>query len=133
MFETGHFATLWKSMALKLGLRSEFIASDWRTGAVALTYFACLSSQASILMTSASWALMISSASLRFAGSLPYWNCARHRVDRGGRVRPHGSVALWFIGAAYWRVLSVGACVHLCASGASLHVSALAMLGRLRE
>lgn len=33
MFETGHFATLWKSMALKLGLRPEFIASDWRTGA----------------------------------------------------------------------------------------------------
>jgi alanine-glyoxylate transaminase/serine-glyoxylate transaminase/serine-pyruvate transaminase len=33
MFETGHFATLWKGMALKLGLRPEFIASDWRTGA----------------------------------------------------------------------------------------------------
>ncbi|MDB5602388.1 MAG: aminotransferase class, partial [Xanthobacteraceae bacterium] len=33
MFETGHFATLWKSMAVKLGLRPEFIASDWRTGA----------------------------------------------------------------------------------------------------
>jgi alanine-glyoxylate transaminase/serine-glyoxylate transaminase/serine-pyruvate transaminase len=33
MFETGHFATLWNSMALKLGLRPEFIASDWRTGA----------------------------------------------------------------------------------------------------
>jgi alanine-glyoxylate transaminase/serine-glyoxylate transaminase/serine-pyruvate transaminase len=36
MFETGHFATLWKSMALKLGLRPEFIASDWRTGADAV-------------------------------------------------------------------------------------------------
>jgi alanine-glyoxylate transaminase/serine-glyoxylate transaminase/serine-pyruvate transaminase len=33
MFETGHFATLWKGMALKLGLEPEFIASDWRTGA----------------------------------------------------------------------------------------------------
>src|SRR3982074_261317 len=33
MFETGHFATLWKNMALKLSLRPEFIASDWRTGA----------------------------------------------------------------------------------------------------
>jgi alanine-glyoxylate transaminase / serine-glyoxylate transaminase / serine-pyruvate transaminase len=33
MFETGHFATLWKNMALKLGLRPEFITSDWRTGA----------------------------------------------------------------------------------------------------
>jgi len=33
MFETGHFATLWKNMALKLGLEPEFIASDWRTGA----------------------------------------------------------------------------------------------------
>src|SRR3546814_4888826 len=32
MFETGHFATLWKNMALKLGLQPEFIASDWRIG-----------------------------------------------------------------------------------------------------
>src|SRR6202140_624384 len=33
MFETGHFAALWRNMALKLGLRPEFITSDWRTGA----------------------------------------------------------------------------------------------------
>jgi alanine-glyoxylate transaminase/serine-glyoxylate transaminase/serine-pyruvate transaminase len=33
MFETGHFATLWKSMAVKLSLTPEFIASDWREGA----------------------------------------------------------------------------------------------------
>jgi alanine-glyoxylate transaminase/serine-glyoxylate transaminase/serine-pyruvate transaminase len=33
MVETGHFATLWKSMAVKLGLQPEFIATDWRTGA----------------------------------------------------------------------------------------------------
>jgi alanine-glyoxylate transaminase/serine-glyoxylate transaminase/serine-pyruvate transaminase len=33
MVETGYFATLWNKMALKLGLRPEFIASDWRTGA----------------------------------------------------------------------------------------------------
>ena len=33
MFETGHFATLWKNMAMKLGLKPEFIASDWRSGA----------------------------------------------------------------------------------------------------
>lgn len=33
MVETGHFATLWKNMAVKLGLRPEFIATDWRTGA----------------------------------------------------------------------------------------------------
>jgi alanine-glyoxylate transaminase / serine-glyoxylate transaminase / serine-pyruvate transaminase len=32
MYETGHFATLWKSMAAKLGLNAEFIASDWRHG-----------------------------------------------------------------------------------------------------
>jgi alanine-glyoxylate transaminase/serine-glyoxylate transaminase/serine-pyruvate transaminase len=31
MYETGHFATLWKTMALKLGLKPEFIESDWRT------------------------------------------------------------------------------------------------------
>jgi alanine-glyoxylate transaminase / serine-glyoxylate transaminase / serine-pyruvate transaminase len=33
MFETGHFATLWKNMATKLGLEPEFISSDWRSGA----------------------------------------------------------------------------------------------------
>jgi alanine-glyoxylate transaminase/serine-glyoxylate transaminase/serine-pyruvate transaminase len=33
MYETGHFATLWKSMATKLGLQPEFIESDWRSGA----------------------------------------------------------------------------------------------------
>ena len=33
MVETGHFASLWKTMAIKLGLQPEFIASDWRSGA----------------------------------------------------------------------------------------------------
>ena len=33
MFETGHFATLWKKLAEKLGLQSEFIEGDWRGGA----------------------------------------------------------------------------------------------------
>jgi alanine-glyoxylate transaminase/serine-glyoxylate transaminase/serine-pyruvate transaminase len=33
MIETGQFATLWKKMAEKLGLKAEFIASDWRHGA----------------------------------------------------------------------------------------------------
>lgn len=33
MFETGHFATLWKTMAAKLELDAEFIESDWRAGA----------------------------------------------------------------------------------------------------
>src|SRR3954452_10387959 len=33
MYETGHFASLWKAMALKLGIDPEFIASDWRSGA----------------------------------------------------------------------------------------------------
>lgn len=32
MFETGHFATLWKNMAARLGLTPEFIESDWRSG-----------------------------------------------------------------------------------------------------
>ena len=31
--ETGHFATLWRNMAVKHGLQPEFIASDWRSGA----------------------------------------------------------------------------------------------------
>jgi len=33
MAETGHFATLWKNMAVKLGLQPEFIPGDWRHGA----------------------------------------------------------------------------------------------------
>ena len=33
MYETGHFAALWKKMAEKLGLRPEFIEGDWRGGA----------------------------------------------------------------------------------------------------
>jgi alanine-glyoxylate transaminase/serine-glyoxylate transaminase/serine-pyruvate transaminase len=32
MFETGHFATLWRSLALKLGLVVDFIPGDWRHG-----------------------------------------------------------------------------------------------------
>jgi alanine-glyoxylate transaminase / serine-glyoxylate transaminase / serine-pyruvate transaminase len=33
MSETGHFATLWKKLAERLGLRTEFIPGDWRHGA----------------------------------------------------------------------------------------------------
>jgi len=33
MVETGQFSTLWKTMAQNLGLKPEFIAGDWRTGA----------------------------------------------------------------------------------------------------
>ncbi len=33
MYETGHFATLWKKMADRLGVRAEFIEGDWRGGA----------------------------------------------------------------------------------------------------
>ena len=33
MCETGHFATLWHTMATKLGLTPEFLAGDWRHGA----------------------------------------------------------------------------------------------------
>ncbi|MCX2734256.1 aminotransferase class V-fold PLP-dependent enzyme [Saccharopolyspora sp. NFXS83] len=31
-FETGHFATLWREMAEKLGLRVDFVPGDWRRG-----------------------------------------------------------------------------------------------------
>src|SRR4051812_32649649 len=33
MVETGQFATLWKKMAEKFGLKAEFISTDWRVGA----------------------------------------------------------------------------------------------------
>jgi alanine-glyoxylate transaminase/serine-glyoxylate transaminase/serine-pyruvate transaminase len=32
-FETGHFATMWKNVAVKMGLQADFIPSDWRHGA----------------------------------------------------------------------------------------------------
>src|SRR5579872_5775940 len=32
MFETGHFATLWKNVATRLGVRVDFITGDWRRG-----------------------------------------------------------------------------------------------------
>jgi alanine-glyoxylate transaminase / serine-glyoxylate transaminase / serine-pyruvate transaminase len=32
MFETGHFASLWREMAGRLGLEVEFVPGDWRTG-----------------------------------------------------------------------------------------------------
>lgn len=31
-FETGHFATLWKNVAVKLGLEVQFVPGDWRSG-----------------------------------------------------------------------------------------------------
>src|SRR5674476_211527 len=33
MAETGHFAALWQKMAVKLGLKVEFLVGDWRHGA----------------------------------------------------------------------------------------------------
>ena len=33
MFETGHFATLWNAMAGRLGIETDFVATDWRRGA----------------------------------------------------------------------------------------------------
>ncbi|MHC4193217.1 MAG: pyridoxal-phosphate-dependent aminotransferase family protein [Planctomycetota bacterium] len=32
MFETGHFATLWRKKAVNLGLEVEFVPGDWRQG-----------------------------------------------------------------------------------------------------
>ncbi|MEQ8654078.1 MAG: aminotransferase class V-fold PLP-dependent enzyme [Kiloniellales bacterium] len=32
MYETGHFATLWKEMAIRLGLAPEFLGGNWRAG-----------------------------------------------------------------------------------------------------
>jgi len=33
MYETGHFAMLWRNLAVKLGLKPELLESDWRAGA----------------------------------------------------------------------------------------------------
>src|SRR2546428_3440466 len=33
MFETGHFATLWRTMAARFGIEVDFIPGDWRHGA----------------------------------------------------------------------------------------------------
>jgi alanine-glyoxylate transaminase/serine-glyoxylate transaminase/serine-pyruvate transaminase len=42
MYETGHFATLWRKIAHQLGLHAEFIAGDWRSGVNAATISARL-------------------------------------------------------------------------------------------
>ncbi len=33
MVETGHFASLWNKMALRLGIKTEFLKTDWQRGA----------------------------------------------------------------------------------------------------
>ncbi len=33
MYESGHFASLWQNLALRMGIKPEFIAGDWRQGA----------------------------------------------------------------------------------------------------
>src|SRR5215212_11131502 len=42
MFETGHFATLWKDIATRIGLQVDFVAGDWRHGADPAVVFAKL-------------------------------------------------------------------------------------------
>ena len=42
MFETGHFATLWKDIATRMGLQVDFVAGDWRHGADPAVVFAKL-------------------------------------------------------------------------------------------
>ncbi len=32
MFETGHFATMWRNLAVRLGLEVDFVPGDWRRG-----------------------------------------------------------------------------------------------------
>ncbi len=34
MVETGHFASLWNKMALRLGIKTEFLKTDWRSGVI---------------------------------------------------------------------------------------------------
>jgi alanine-glyoxylate transaminase/serine-glyoxylate transaminase/serine-pyruvate transaminase len=43
MYNTGHFATLWKNMAEKFGLVVDFIDGDWRTGVEAEVIYSKLS------------------------------------------------------------------------------------------
>lgn len=47
MYETGHFASLWKKMADKLGLNPEFIVGDWRHGVDAAAIGARLAADSS--------------------------------------------------------------------------------------
>ncbi len=42
MFDTGHFATLWRDVALRLGLSVEFVPGDWRRGVPPATVEATL-------------------------------------------------------------------------------------------
>jgi alanine-glyoxylate transaminase/serine-glyoxylate transaminase/serine-pyruvate transaminase len=42
MFETGHFAVLWREMATRLGFEVDFVAGDWRHGADPAAVYATL-------------------------------------------------------------------------------------------
>lgn len=46
MFETGHFATLWRKIAITFGLKPEFIPGDWRHGVEPAQVEACLADDA---------------------------------------------------------------------------------------
>jgi alanine-glyoxylate transaminase/serine-glyoxylate transaminase/serine-pyruvate transaminase len=48
MAETGHFATLWRNMAVRLGIEVEFLPGDWRNGADPLTIEGKLAADKSI-------------------------------------------------------------------------------------
>src|SRR5436305_5575046 len=46
MFETGHFATLWKELAGRLGFAVRFVPGDWRRGADPASLHAALTADA---------------------------------------------------------------------------------------
>jgi alanine-glyoxylate transaminase / serine-glyoxylate transaminase / serine-pyruvate transaminase len=79
MFETGHFATLWRNMALNLGLDVQFVAGDWRHGVDAATVEALLTAD----QTHAIGAVMVvhNETSTGVASHIPEIRAA---IDRAG-------------------------------------------------
>ena len=47
MYETGQFSTLWRNLAERIGLKTQFIAGDWRHGADAAAIQAALAKDSS--------------------------------------------------------------------------------------
>src|SRR6266567_4607421 len=69
MCNTGHFATLWRNMAKRLGLEPEFIDTDWRIGADPKLIEAHLSKDAQLPKSFFAWDDMLAA---NRSGFFPY-------------------------------------------------------------
>jgi alanine-glyoxylate transaminase / serine-glyoxylate transaminase / serine-pyruvate transaminase len=82
MFETGHFATLWRNMAERLGLSVTFVPGDWRHGVdlEALEAALCADRSGSIKAVAVVHNETSTGVASRVAGIRARMDAARHRA-----------------------------------------------------